>query len=149
MVRTTLVWEGAALNIPDCNQPLMRRAELGRWCKRCCIICRRRRWVCSVSEQELRPCDEDDAHKTAHCKKRSEQKLFIRNVEECVRPARSSFLENGSFRKIALAMPVKMGARKVRTVASDRERYLREKYTPNRPKKLRRASTCWSPLTYT
>ena len=47
--------------------------------------------------------------------------------EAYVHPAISSFFEKGSFKKIALAIPVKMGDKNVRTEASDSERYLREK----------------------
>jgi hypothetical protein len=39
-------------------------------------------------------------------------------------------------KKIDPAIPVQNGARKVRTTASDRDRYCREKYIPKRPKKL-------------
>ena len=38
-------------------------------------------------------------------------------------PASASFSENGSFRNTDPAIPVKSGARKVKTVASDSDRY--------------------------
>lgn len=53
-----------------------------------------------------------------------------------VHPARASLSVNFSFSKSEPAMPVHSGARNVRTVASDSDRYWREKYTPNKPKNL-------------
>ena len=47
-------------------------------------------------------------------------------IEGYKHPARRSFSERGSLRKIALAMPVKIGVRNVRAVASDRDRYRSE-----------------------
>jgi hypothetical protein len=40
-------------------------------------------------------------------------------------------------RNIAPENPVRIGARKVNTVASDNDRYCREKYIPERPTKLK------------
>ena len=51
-------------------------------------------------------------------------------------PASASFSEKGSFKNTDPAIPVKSGARKVKTVASDSDRYCREKYMPKRPKNL-------------
>jgi len=43
---------------------------------------------------------------------------------------------NGSLRNTDPEKPVRIGIRKVSTVASDNERYFKEKYTPKRPKNL-------------
>jgi len=45
--------------------------------------------------------------------------------------------EKGSLRKIAPENPVRIGVMNVNTVASDKDRYWREKYSPERPTKLR------------
>ena len=78
-----------------------------------------------VPEQELRSCDEYHARKTAYFGMVSSE--WVGHGTLYVHPAISSFLEKGSFRKMALAIPVKIGDRNVRTVASDSERYLNEK----------------------
>lgn len=44
-----------------------------------------------------------------------------------LQPARTCFKVRCSFKKTAPATAVNMGARKVRTVASERERYCKEK----------------------
>jgi hypothetical protein len=52
-------------------------------------------------------------------------------------PARISLRERGSLRNIAPEKPVRTGVRNVNTIASDNDRYRREKYNPKRPKNLR------------
>jgi len=47
-----------------------------------------------------------------------------------------SLREKGSLRKIAPENPVRVGAMNCNTVASDNDRYCREKYNPERPMKL-------------
>jgi hypothetical protein len=55
----------------------------------------------------------------------------------CLPPENVCLREKGSLRNIAPENPVRIGVRKVNTVASDNDRYCREKYIPERPTKLK------------
>jgi len=44
--------------------------------------------------------------------------------------------ERGSFRNIAAEKPVRIGAMNFNTIASENERYCREKYVPEIPRNL-------------
>ena len=54
-----------------------------------------------------------------------------------IHPASNSLGEKGSLRNKAPEKPVKVGVRNVNTVASDNDRYFKEKYMPQRPVNLR------------
>ena len=54
----------------------------------------------------------------------------------CVQPASTSPIERDSFRNTAPEKPVRIGAMKVNTVASDNDKYCKEKYIPERVKNL-------------
>ena len=56
---------------------------------------------------------------------------------ECSRPATVPFSESDSFKKIAPEKVVRTGAMNFNTTASDRDRYCREKYNPERPVNLK------------
>ena len=55
---------------------------------------------------------------------------------ECSRPATIPLGERDSFRNIDPENPVRIGAMDFRTTASDRDRYIREKYNPESPANL-------------
>ena len=54
----------------------------------------------------------------------------------CVQPASTSRIERDSLRITAPEKPVRIGAMKVNTVASDKDKYCKEKYIPERVKNL-------------
>ena len=54
----------------------------------------------------------------------------------CVHPASTSPIERDSFRNTAPEKPVRIGAMKVNTVASDNDKYCKEKYIPETIKNL-------------
>ena len=55
---------------------------------------------------------------------------------ECSRPATIPLSERDSFKNIAPENPVRIGAMNFSTTVSDRDRYIREKYRPDRPANL-------------
>lgn len=56
---------------------------------------------------------------------------------KCSRPAAICLSERDSLRKITPEKPVRIGARNFNTIASDKDRYSREKYIPERAVNLR------------
>lgn len=73
-VRSAIL-EGSDLSLPNSDQPLVWSAEL-RWRSEGNSVVRSRRgWMRSMPEDKLRPCDENDACKTAHC-----QNVKLRSV---------------------------------------------------------------------
>ena len=57
-------------------------------------------------------------------------------LTECSQPVTIPLSERNSFRNIAPENPVRIGARNFSTMASDRDRYVREKYKPESPANL-------------
>ena len=57
-------------------------------------------------------------------------------LTDCSQPVTIPLSERVSFRSIAPENPVRIGAMNFSTTASDRDRYIREKYNPDRPANL-------------
>ena len=117
----------------DGNEPLLRSALLRR---RPQIVERDPAFVDSNRdvmriglEKEVRARDEDHSNEATHCAawdRINKNPHKDRRPDVHSRPASSSLRESGSLRRVYPETPVNSGARNVRTVASDSERYCRE-----------------------